>query len=227
VLVRIRKYVKPLVAVNLLLAVLLLGLLARTAPVTRRDLHIDRLAQQVRFPVATDVFLALTGAASEVVGIAALLVGVVALLVRRRRWDAARLAAMAGTSWVLAIGVKSLVGRPRPPASLWALTPDSSGSFPSGHDTTACVVIVVALMAFQGARRARAFAVAAAVVFAIAVGVSRVYLGDHYPTDVIGSWLVVAAATTSVWAMCDLPAVRRLARAVLRDPRLELEPTFA
>jgi undecaprenyl-diphosphatase len=191
---RIGKYVKPLVAVNLLLAVLLLGLLARTAPVTRRDLHIDRLAQQIRFPIATDVFLALTGAASEVVGIAALLVGVVALLARRRRWDA-------------------------------ALTADSSGSLPTGHDTTACVVATV--MAFRGASRARVLAAGAAVVFALTVGVSRVYLGDHYPTDVLGSGFVVAAATTSVWALCDLPAVRGLARAALRDPRLDLRPEFA
>jgi len=134
---------------------------------------------------------------------------------------------MAGSSWVLAIGVKVLVGRPRPPASLWALTPDSSGSFPSGHDTTACVVIVVALMAFRGASRARVVAVAVAVVFAMAVGVSRVYLGDHYPTDVLGSWLVVAAASMLVWVLCDLPVVCRIARAVLRDPRLELQPRLA
>jgi undecaprenyl-diphosphatase len=222
-----RVIVKSLVSVILLLATLMLGLLARTAPVTRRDLHIDRLAQQLRFPAGTDFFLALTNAASEVVGIAVLLTGVIALVLRKRRWDALRLLAAAGGSWVLAIGVKDIVGRPRPPASLWALTPDSSGSFPSGHDTTACVVIVVAVMALSGTRRARLWATAAAVVFAVAVGASRVYLGDHYPTDVLGSWLVVATVSAAVWAVSDIPAVRRAARAILRDPRLEPAPGFA
>jgi membrane-associated phospholipid phosphatase len=224
---RTRMAVKPLVSVIFLLATLLLGLLARTAPVTRRDLHIDRLAQQIRFPAGTDFFLALTGAASELVGIAVLLAGLIALLIRRRRWDALRLLVAAGTSWTLAIGVKDLVGRPRPPASLWALTPDASGSFPSGHDTTACVVIVVAVMTLRGTGRARIWVTGAAVLFAVAVGASRVYLGDHYPTDVLGSWLVVATASTAVWAASGIPVVRRAAQAVVRDPRLHVASRFA
>jgi undecaprenyl-diphosphatase len=91
--------VRSSVCVIVLLATLLLGLLARTAPVTRRDLRIDRLAQQVRLPAGTDLLLALTDAASEIVGIAVLVTGVIGLLVRRRRWDALRLLAAAGGSW--------------------------------------------------------------------------------------------------------------------------------
>ena len=218
-----RVLVRTLSAVILLLATVMLGLLARTAPVTRRDLHVDRIAQHLRFPVGTDFFLALTGAASEVAGVALLLVGVVTLIARKRRWDALRLLAAAGGSWVIAIGVKDFIGRPRPPASLWALQPDASGSFPSGHDTTACIVILVAFMALRGTR-ARAWATGAAALFAAAVGISRVYLGDHYPTDVLGSWLVVATTATLVWAISGIPAIRRLAQAVLRDPRLGIAP---
>lgn len=219
--------VKSLVSAILLLATILLGLLARTALVTRHDLQVDRVAQHLRFPVGTEVFLALTNAASEVVGVAVLLAGLVVLLLRRRRWDALRLLAAAGGSWVLAIGVKDLVGRPRPPASLWALRPDSSGSFPSGHDTTACIVIVVAVMVLRGTGRAQIWGTALAVLFAIAVAVSRVYLGDHYPTDVLGSWLVVATVSAVVWTCSGIPAVRRTAAKVLRDPRLEPAPQYA
>lgn len=210
--------VKALIGVILLLALVGLGLLARTGPVTHDDLRIDELARQARFPLATGLFLALTSAASEIVGVAALVVGVVVLLFRRRRWDAFRLTAMAGSAWVLALGVKVLVGRPRPPASLWALTPDASGSFPSGHDTTACVVVFVVLMALTGTAGARLWATVAAVVFAVAVGLSRVYLGDHYPTDVLGSWLAAACAAMLVSAVTDLPIVRRAVGSVLRDP---------
>lgn len=211
--------VKALLGLIVLLALIALGLLARTAGVTHDDLRLDELARQARFPLATGLFLALTTAASEIVGIAALAAGVVVLLVQRRRWDAFRLVAMAGSAWVLALVVKVLVARPRPPASLWALTPDASGSFPSGHDTTACVVVLVVLMVFTGTTRTRILATAAAVVFAVAVGASRVYLGDHYPTDVLGSWLTATSAAMLVWAVTDLPPIRRVAWSVLRDPQ--------
>jgi undecaprenyl-diphosphatase len=205
--------VKGLVGLILLLALVALGLLARTTEVTSRDLRIDEAVQHWRFSVATGIFLGLTDAASEIVGVAALLLGVATLLMRRRRWDAVRLLAMAGSAWALAIGVKVLIARPRPPASLWALRPDASGSFPSGHDTTACVLVLVVLMAMNGTVRARFWAVGGSVLFAAAVGASRVYLGDHYPTDVLGSWLAVAAAAMLVWAATDTVAVRRLADA--------------
>jgi undecaprenyl-diphosphatase len=224
---RHRALVKALVSVILFLATLMLGLLARTAPVTRRDLHVDRFAEQFRFPAGTDFFLALTGAASEVVGLAVLLAGVIVLVSRRRRWDALRLLAAAGGSWAMAIGVKDIIDRPRPPASLWALTPDSSGSFPSGHDTTACIAVVVAFMALRGTGRARLWVIGAAGLFAVAVGASRVYLGDHYPTDVLGSWFVVATVSAAVWTLSDVPLVRRTARAILRDPTPEPEARFA
>ena len=203
-----------------LLALLALGLLARTAEVTHHDLRLDEVAQQIRFPLATGLFVGLTDAASEIAGIAALMAGAVALIARRRRWDAVRLVAMAGAGWTIALGVKTVIARPRPPASLWAITPDASGSFPSGHDTTACVVILVALLAFTGTGRARMWATGAAIVFAAAVGASRVYLGDHYPTDVVGSWLAVAAGALLVWGAGELTPVREAAGRLLRDRHL-------
>ena len=211
--------VKALLGLIALLGLLALGILVRTAEVTEHDLHVDLLIQPLRSSGATAVFLALTSSASEIVGIGALATGLLALLVRRRRWDAFRLAAMAGSSWVLAILVKHVVGRPRPPASLWAIRPDASGSFPSGHDTTACVLVLVVLMTLHGAHRLRVWGTLTALAFAVGVGLSRVYLGDHYPTDVLGSWLTVAAAALLVWAATDLPVVRRVAGLVLRDSR--------
>lgn len=211
--------VKALLGTIALLALLGLGILARTRLLTRHDLHIDRQVAGLRFPLATDLALGLTAGASEVAGVALLLLGVVVLVLRRRRWDAARLTAAVGGSWVLGLAIKTLIARQRPPASLWLLAPDSADSFPSGHDTTACAMVLVALLAFRGAGRARVVAVIVATAFAVAVGASRVYLGDHYPTDVLGSWLTVATAALFVWAATDLGSVRRVAAVVLRDPQ--------
>ncbi|MBW4042579.1 MAG: phosphatase PAP2 family protein [Acidobacteria bacterium] len=212
--------VKALLSLISLLALLGLGILARTRVVTRHDLHVDRTVAGFRFPVGTDIALALTAGAGEVVGVVLLLVGLVVLVVRRRRWDAALLAAAVGGGWALGLVMKSLIDRGRPPAALWLLAPDSAPSFPSGHDTTACAMIVVAFLVLRGTGRVRVAAVLAATVFALAVGASRVYLGDHYPTDVLGSWLTVATSALVVWTLTDLGVVQRLSAAVLRDPLL-------
>lgn len=213
---------KAVSGLALLLGALGLGGLALTPQVTRDDLRIDQAVVPFRFHLATEVFADVTRAAQEAVGLGALLLGIIVLLVRRRRWDAARLLAMAGAAWILALAVKYLIERPRPPASLWLMPPDPSGSYPSGHETTAVVIVVVAAMALAGTGLPRAAVTALAAVFALAVGVSRVYLGDHYPTDVIGSCLIAAAAVLLAWAVTDLPRVRRLAPRALRAPGIVL-----
>jgi undecaprenyl-diphosphatase len=203
-----------------LLTVLALGLLTQAPWLARRDLRVDTVLARWRFPAATDAFLSVTAAASEAVGLTAVAAGVVVLLLRRRRFDAARLMLMAGSSWLLAIAIKNLFDRPRPPARLWALVPDPTGSFPSGHDTTASIMVVVALLALAGLGRIRVVATTTAVLFSLLVGASRVYLGDHYPTDVLGSYLTVLAATLLAWAVTDLAVVRRVGGRALRDPSL-------
>jgi membrane-associated phospholipid phosphatase len=213
--------VKALLSLISLLALLILGILAKTRIVTRHDLHLDRRVAGIRFPIATDAALGLTAGAGELVGVGVLLAAVVVLVVRRRRWDAARLAAAVGGAWALGIVMKSLIDRGRPPASLWLLAPDSTAGFPSGHDTTACAMILVAFLVLRGAGRIRVGAVLAVTVFAIAVGASRIYLGDHYPTDVLGSWLTVTTAALVVWTLTDLGVVQRLGAVVLRDPALQ------
>lgn len=118
---------------------------------------------------------------------AALAVALLALATRSRR-----VAAVVLASWVASVAgaqlLKALAGRARPsfPYTVAALP---SPAFPSGHAMNA--VAVWGLVAIVAARRfpaARGPALAAALVLAVAAGLSRVYLGVHWPTDVVGGW---------------------------------------
>lgn len=88
--------------------------------------------------------------------------------------------------------IKPLVGRNRPP-ELTRLVVEPSLSYPSGHTLGSTVVVgIVALTTIPHLRRRwMRWAVAGfAVIFPLAVGLTRVYLGVHWTTDVLAAWLI-------------------------------------
>lgn len=102
--------------------------------------------------------------------------------------------------------LKDLFHRPRPdivPHAVYA----SSGSFPSGHSMLSAITYLTlgALLARSQQRRAlKVYFLALAVLLTLLVGVSRVYLGVHWPTDVLAGWTAGA-----VWALlCWLVALK-------------------
>ena len=88
---------------------------------------------------------------------------------------------------------KTLLGRTRPD-HIDAVPPfEFSPSFPSGHtlNTTVVIGVVVYLMCLQADKTwVRASVITAGAVFIIAMGLSRVFLGHHWMTDVIAAWLL-------------------------------------
>lgn len=189
--------------------VLLLGLLAKTGPVSRLDLRVDRhIATHDRISMLTTLARAIsTIATPEIVGVGLMIVLPLVLVLASRRLDALKVFCMFGGALILAEIGKKLINEHRPPTSLWAMTADSGSSYPSGHTTTAAV-IAVALVVIATTLAGRSAALVLGGMYVIAVAVSRVYLADHYPPDVIGGMLCALAAAFIVTGLAALPALQ-------------------
>jgi undecaprenyl-diphosphatase len=107
--------------------------------------------------------------------------------------------------------IKLLVARPRPGAGLVTAL---GYSFPSGHAAAAAAgwgAIAVVLMELTTRWSTRVVLATAGLLIALLVGVSRVYLGAHEPTDVLGGWALGAAwvaGLTAALHVYDVPVGR-------------------
>ena len=114
---------------------------------------------------------------------------------RGRRGDAVLIAVVsAGAGLLVRVG-KATVGRERPPAEFRLVT-ETNESFPSGHALASAAIIGVLLVVFVPMIRGTAWrvvAIAGGVLFVLAIGWSRVYLGVHWATDVLAGWLTGVA----------------------------------
>ena len=134
--------------------------------------------------------------------------GVALWLTDRPWWLLALLLSVPG-GMLLNVAVKNLVQRARPHFDDPLLTL-ATYSFPSGHTAGAALFygfLSALVFALPGARRWRAAMVAVGVVMVLLVGLSRIYLGLHYFTDVIG-----AIALAVLWLGLCLWGVRALSR---------------
>ena len=134
-------------------------------------------------------------------------VAVIAIALWRRSWTPVVLAliAAAGSVAMTVVG-KDMIDRARPPAALAVPPLEVSPSFPSGHTLNATVLttIVVYLLLIEAtATWHRVVAVAAGAAFVVLMGLSRVYLGHHWLTDVVAGWLIGLA-----WALAVITAHR-------------------
>ncbi|WP_417374468.1 phosphatase PAP2 family protein [Glutamicibacter protophormiae] len=122
----------------------------------------------------------------------------VAGLVITGTWRGAlRAGVLLAVPWGIAEVLKYAVQRPRPDLGALSTTiaPDTfTFSFPSGHAAFAAALVCAIILCLSAPRtRARAVVIVIGAVFVLVIAWSRVYLGVHYPTDVIASMIVVPA----------------------------------
>jgi len=98
---------------------------------------------------------------------------------------------------VLANAIKPFMKRVRPPAEEQLITQPKSASFPSGHSMGSMCLGLATIEAILAAPilspAIKASVVLACIVYVVLVGISRVYLGAHWPSDVLAAWLLGAA----------------------------------
>ncbi len=109
---------------------------------------------------------------------------------------------LAGTVFgerLIADGMKLLYDRARPVFDLHPVV-TSSSSFPSGHSANSMTAFV-ALAVLAVPERHRKLALAIAIPLAILIGLSRPYLGVHWPTDVLGGWALAGIVLLAMDAL--------------------------
>ena len=176
------------------------------ASVAGFDSNIRYTMRQIQSPMWTSVLIAASRIGStwglSIIG------GITALAFILLRWFRPLMLlciAMAGQA-VLHLGFNALFERPRPPA-LISYKIEESFSFPSGH-SIAALCFFGSLAWLVATRYENAAAKAGIAIFATVliflIGFSRVYIGVHYPTDVVAGFLGAA-----VWTAAVMSADRR------------------
>jgi undecaprenyl-diphosphatase len=172
---------------------------------TTVDHRVVNLFQMIRTPGADRVMLDATYIGSgRAVGALSAAVVITALALRRRR-DALIVVASLGAGAAFFSVVKLIVRRPRPPL-YDARIVQSGFSFPSGHATMAAVfyaTVAVILVTALRSNWLRTLVIVVGSAMVVWIGLSRIYLGVHYPSDVLAGW-----AAGLLWALLVLVAER-------------------
>jgi undecaprenyl-diphosphatase len=209
-----------IIALACLLAVVLLAAAVALAWTRSLDLAIIRFvrADALVQPLGFLRHVTITGSTPWITAMA-LLVLVVELL-RRRPWLGIAASATIGAASLLDTLAKDVVRRSRPDL-LPPIVIEPGYSFPSGHATLSTVaygIMVLLLIHSRLPRAVKIVAVGALAVLVLLVGLSRIYLGVHYPSDVLGGWLTGAVVVLLFEALVRSRLAPRVSREASTAP---------
>lgn len=202
----------PVAAVLLVLAGVLIAL-AWTGVLQGGDTETAVGLAADRIPGVTVVALVVTELGNTVASTAVALVGGAVLAVRGRAAEGLCLAAVPLVASVVFTVVKRILDRARPPADLQVMAV-ANESLPSGHATmVAAAWTTLVLVLWPVLRtRGRVLLTAFAVLWAGAVGFTRLYLGVHWLSDVLAGWASGAALAFTGVTVLSLVLDRRTRR---------------
>tara|TARA_R110002167_G_scaffold37267_6_gene116863 strand:+ start:540 stop:1307 length:768 start_codon:yes stop_codon:yes gene_type:complete len=154
-------------------------------------------------------------------------VAVAFLLIQGKRLSALMLVLGLAGGVALSEGLKGVFERARPPSAFQAVE-TINASFPSGHallSTVFYLTVGVLLARSLPRRRLKTFVLGVAVLLALLVGATRVYLAAHWATDVLAGWSVGAAWAMALWVGASLIERRQRSRhAALQDAPSPVAP---
>ena len=174
------------------------------------EIGADRWMAAHRSAAITTVMLAFTAIAGEQAVIVLVAIAVVVLLIARQVADAVGVALSAAGMLSMYELIVRLVGRHRPPVV--RIDDPGGSSFPSGHVANSTALYVAVLIAlFLVTRRPGLMALGASVaaLLLLGIGISRVYLGLHYPSDVLAGFLIGLAWALAVGRTVDAISLPR------------------
>lgn len=185
----------PLVAFFLCFALLALAVVDQAPAIDSFNVTINALVQGARG--ALDSFFVTITMLGDLLPMTALCLVMCAILAIARKWDSL---AFFATNVILAVvcvqALKFIFAVPRPGAETLVPIPGSF-SFPSAHSFCSLIVFgMIGLLIFRALnRKGVSYNVAIVpgiilVIFAILIGISRIYVGVHWPSDVLGGWLL-------------------------------------
>jgi undecaprenyl-diphosphatase len=194
----------------LISAIALLRLVFLAAKVTHGetigfDETIRNAIHSISTPALTQFFSAITYLGSQACVLSLSACAAIILLAKRQSRRAFLIVVtMAGAELWLSI-LKAAFHRQRPEPFFGAHLPPSY-SFPSGHAllSCCCYAVLAALFTAYGQARVRWFIRLCAALLILAIGISRIYLGVHYPSDVIAGYLVAVVWMASLLLIHDI-----------------------
>lgn len=187
-------------------AVVLLAALATEVVLLAPSTGLDRtLSRSIGGSVSKqdyDWAVPITGLGAAPTILAVLALAAIVMIRAHRRREAIALVLAAGMTSATVRVLKYAVGRDRP---TFGPLSESTPSFPSGHAASSMALYgLLAYMALRMARGAfRWLLFAGASLLVVAIGLSRVYLGVHYPSDVIAGWLVGLLGAAAAWKIAE------------------------
>ena len=184
----------------------------REGATQRFDEAVLRRLDRLDAPWLEAAMLEVTALGNGMVVIALAVVAASFLWLTRHRYSAALLVAATFGALALNLLLKSYFDRPRPQVVSWGAHVSTS-SFPSGHATSAIVVyatVAYLVARLQRRRLSRAITMAISAVVVLLIAASRLFLGVHYPSDVLAG--LVSGLAWAAFCMVLLEAAARLVR---------------